>query len=153
MASHKFLIAVKLWLGISIFAYLIKAIRCMCGHTIDSFGDHLLECGHSSLQSRSHNALRDIIYHMLLVDDVGPRLEEHYSSTSFNHPGDVHHPNFTISKPAYFDVSIWNTMQPLYIIPSSTLAGAAAFAGEEEKDAAGRGSYRRISYPGRSMQK
>ena len=26
-------------------------------------------------------------------------------------------------------------MQPLYIIPSSTLAGAAAFAGEEEKDA------------------
>ena len=26
-------------------------------------------------------------------------------------------------------------MQPLYIIPSSTLAGAAAYAGEEEKDA------------------
>ena len=26
-------------------------------------------------------------------------------------------------------------MQPLYIIPSSTLAGAAAFAGKEEKDA------------------
>ena len=26
-------------------------------------------------------------------------------------------------------------MQPSYIVPSSTLAGAAAFAGEEEKDA------------------
>ncbi len=43
--------------------------------------------------------------------------------------------NFTNGKPAYFDVSIWNTMQPSYIIPSSTLAVAAAFAGEGEKDA------------------
>ena len=62
-------------------------------------------------------------------------LRERCSSTSFNRPGDVYHPNFTNAKPAYFEVSIWNTMQPSYIIPSSNLAGADAFAGEEEKDA------------------
>ena len=54
---------------------------------------------------------------MLLVDDAGSRLEERCSST-FNHPGDVYHPNFTNGKLAYFDVFIWNTKQPLYIIPS-----------------------------------
>ena len=134
-ASHEFVIAVKLWLEIPIFPDFSKAIRCMCGHTIDSFGDHLLGCGHGSLRSRRHNALRDIIYHMLLVDDAGSHLEEHCSTTSFNRPGDVYRPNFTNGKPAYFDVSIWNTMQPSYIIPASTLAGAAAFTGEEEKDA------------------
>ena len=75
-----------------------------------------------------------IVYHTLLVDDTDSRLEERCSSTYFNHLGDVYHLNFTNDKPTYFDVSIWNTMQPSYIIPSSTLAGAAAFAGEEEKD-------------------
>ena len=93
MASHEFVIAVKLWLGIPIFPDFPKAIRCMCGHTIDSFGDHLLGCGHGSLRSRRHNALHDIIYHTLLVDDAGSRLEERCSSTSFNRPRDVYHPN------------------------------------------------------------
>ena len=86
-----------------------------------------------SLRSSHHNTLRDITYHTLLVDDASSRLEERCSSTSFNHPGNVYHPNFTNGKPACFDVSIWNTMQPSYIVPISTLAGAAAFAGEEEK--------------------
>ncbi|XP_062518264.1 uncharacterized protein LOC134193447 [Corticium candelabrum] len=135
MASHEFVIAVKRWLGIPIFPDFPEAIRCMRGHTIDSFGDHLLECGHDSLRSRCHNAIRDIVYHTLLVDDAGSRVEECCSSTSFNRPGKVYHPNFTNGKPAYFDVSIWNTMQPSYIIPSSTLAEAAAFAEGEEKDA------------------
>ena len=81
----------------------------MCGHTIDSFGDHFLGCGHGSLQSRCHNALQDIISHTLLVD-AGSRLKERCSSTSFNRPGYVYHLNFTNGKPAYFDVSIWNTM-------------------------------------------
>ena len=60
MALHEFVIAVKLWLGIPISPDFPKAILCMCGHTIDSFGDHLLGCGHGSLRSRRHNALRDI---------------------------------------------------------------------------------------------
>ncbi len=49
MASHEFVIAVKLWPGIPIFPDFSKAIGCMCGQTIDSFGDHLLGCGHGSL--------------------------------------------------------------------------------------------------------
>ena len=75
MASHEFMIAVKLWLGIPLFPDFPKAICCMYGHAIDSFEDHLLGCRHASLQSRHHNALRDIIYHTLLVDDVGSRLK------------------------------------------------------------------------------
>ena len=68
MALHESAIAVKLWLGIPIFPDFFQATRCMCGHTIDSFGDHLL-------QFRCHNDLRDIMYHTLLVDDAGSHLE------------------------------------------------------------------------------
>ena len=70
MASHEFVIAVKLWLGIPIFPDFPKAIRGMCGHTIDSFGDHLLGCGlwsRYSLRSRRHNALRPSITRYLLM--------------------------------------------------------------------------------------
>ena len=37
-------------------------------------------------------------------------------------------------QPVYFDVCVWNTMQTTYILKSSTIVGAAAYAWEEEKD-------------------
>ena len=134
MASHEFVIAVKLWLGITVFPDFLKAIRCMCGHTTDLFGDHLLGCVHGSLRSRRHNALRDITRYllMMLVHALRSVAVALLSIVLGMH---VYHPNFTNGKPAYFDVSIWNTMQPSYIIQSSNFAGAAAFAGEEEKNA------------------
>ena len=70
MALHEFVVAIKLWLGISIFPAHPKPIRCACGSTIDAFGDHMLGCGHGHLRSKRHDALRDIVYHALLVDDA-----------------------------------------------------------------------------------
>ena len=48
--------------------------------------------------------------------------------------GDVYHPDFLLGRPAYFDITIRNSFQPSYVVHSAHCAGAAAAAGEIEKD-------------------
>ena len=74
--------------------------------------------------------IQDVIFHALLVDDDCACLEQRCRVESYNRPGDVYHLNFTNGQPAYFDISVWNTMQTTYILKSSTITDA----GEEEKD-------------------
>ena len=133
MAPHEITVALKLWLGIPIISPL-QSIRCSCGCVIDCFGDHVLGCGHGSLRSKRHDALRDIIYHALLVDNEGAQLEQRCGPDSTSRPGEIFHPDFADGRPGYFDVSIRITMQPAYVAKSAISAGAAAMAGEEEKD-------------------
>ena len=47
----------------------------------------------------------------------------------------IYHPDFTNGKPAFFDITVRNSLQPRYIVAAATSAGAAALAGEMEKDA------------------
>ena len=49
-------------------------------------------------------------------------------------PGDVYHPDFQHGRPAYFDVSVRSTTQTSHISFSSSCAGVAAAAQEEEKE-------------------
>ena len=44
MSRHEFSIAVRLWLGITLFPAHPSAVRCKCGQLMDGFGDHLLGC-------------------------------------------------------------------------------------------------------------
>ena len=47
---------------------------------------------------------------------------------------DVFYPDFLEGKPAYFDISVRNSMQLAYLTKSAYMAGAVTEAGEEEKD-------------------
>ena len=47
----------------------------------------------------------------------------------------IYHPDFINGKPAFFDITVRNSLQPSYIVAAATSAGAAALAGEMEKDA------------------
>ena len=49
-------------------------------------------------------------------------------------PGDVFHPDFEQGLPTYFDLTVRNSLQPLYIAQAAQHAGVAAEAGEKEKD-------------------
>ena len=49
-------------------------------------------------------------------------------------PGNVFHPDFLEGRPAYFDITVRNSLQPLYVTKSAVRAGAATEAGEEQKD-------------------
>ena len=39
-------------------------------------GDHLLGCGHGPLRIRRQDALRHVLYHALLIDHPGVRIEQ-----------------------------------------------------------------------------
>ena len=135
MSRHEFSIAVRLLLGITLFPAHPSAVRCKCGQLIDGFGDHLLGCRQIHLRSKCHDALRDVIFNALLVDDKGTLKEQRFSSDTSDRPGDVFHPNFLTGRPAYFDITVRNSFQPKFVSSSATAAGAAGLAGEMEKDA------------------
>ena len=133
MSQHKFLLAVKVWLGIPIFPTYPQFFRCACGQIIDQHGDHLLGCGNGPLWIKQHDTLRDTIWHALLMDNKEAVHEQHCGESN-NRPGDIYHPDFMLGKPAYFDVSVWNSLQPHNILRAAVVAGVANEVGEIEKD-------------------
>ena len=133
MNREEFVISSRVWLGLSIFPSPPNAIRCTCGRVLDNFGDHLLGCGRRALRTMRHNALRDVIYHHL-SDNNGCKLEQICGSSNYKRPGDIYHPDYLDGVPAYFDVTVRNSLLPQFVSLAATNPGAAAEAGEKEKD-------------------
>ena len=71
---------------------------------------------------------------MLLVDNKSARREQNCSANSYPHPGDIYYPDFLDGRPAFFDVTVRNSLQPVCISAAAFTAGAAAAAGEVDKD-------------------
>ena len=67
---------------------------------IDSFGDHILDCGNGPLRIRQHDAICDVIWYALFQDHSGCKKEQ-CCSTDLDHPRDVFHPDFQFGKPGY----------------------------------------------------
>ena len=78
--------------------------------------------------------MRDIVFHHLLSDDSGCKLEQGCSTFNYKKPGDIFHPDFLDGLPAYFDITVSNSLLPQFITVAATCPGAAADAGEKEKD-------------------
>ena len=131
MSRHEFVLALRLWLGVPVFP---TPVRCPCGQMVDRFGDHLLGCGHGPLRIRRHDALREIVYHALLNDHRGVRMEQRCLADRRDRPGDVYHPSFLNGRPAYFDLTVRNTLQPAFLARGAHVAGIAADAGVAAKD-------------------
>ena len=66
---HEFVIAIRTWLGISIFSLPPSSVLCCCGGTIDPFGDHLISCHRGPQRVQRHKALCEIIFQALLVEN------------------------------------------------------------------------------------
>ena len=133
MSRQEFVCSLWYWLGIPVFAS-TDSIRCSCGNVVDRFGDHLLGCGHGPMRIRRHDALCDIVFHALLQGNSGCKREQRCGS-GLDRPGDVYHPDFLYGKPAYFDVTVRNSLQGSLLSQSAVTAGVAASRGEVEKDA------------------
>ena len=101
---------------------------------MDCFDDHVLGCGHAPLRIKCHNAISEVIWQALLVDNRDSKRKQKCEGESNNRPGDVFHPDFLEDRPAFFDVSVRNSMQPSYVSKAAIKPGAAAEAGEIEKD-------------------
>ena len=127
----EFVVGLGLWRRIPLFPL---SPLCVCLTSIDQFGDHILECSHSPMRIRRHDALVDIVCHALSQSHSGVLKEQRVSYEDNSRPGDVYHPDFQHGRPAYFDVSVRSTTQPSHISFSSSCAVVAAAAGELAKD-------------------
>jgi len=72
---------------------------------IDQFYDHLLGCSLGPLLIQHHDAFVNIAHHALLQDHPGVLREQGITSDQ-SRPGDIYHPDFTLGRPAYFDLSV-----------------------------------------------
>ena len=133
MLQHEFIVAIRLWLGISIFlaASSNNASRCECGQVINRFGGHLLMCSYDSTMLKRHNALCDILWYALLSDNNSCRREQNCSANHQSCPGDIYHPHFLSGNPAFW----YHCPQFIAFVCAAAIeAGAAGNAGEMEKD-------------------
>ena len=78
--------------------------------------------------------LRQVLYHALLNDHPGVRIEQRCASDRQLRPGDFFHPSFQNGKPGYFDITVRNTLQPAFLMRGAEQAGVAAEAGVAVKD-------------------
>ena len=103
MSRHDFIVAIKLWLAVHLCPTDSIAQICVCAYVpfLDIFGDQLLGCGYVI---KCHDALHDVLWHALLVNNKGARRERRCSGVSQYRPGDVYHPDFLNGKSFYFDV-------------------------------------------------
>ena len=121
MSSQEFVCFLRYWLGVPLFS-----VCCPCGSVVDQFGDHLLGCGHGPMSICWHNALRDVIYHALLQDNIGCCKEQRCAGSRLDCPGVVFHSDFVHGKPAYFDVTVRCPLQNSLFGWSAVSAGVAA---------------------------
>ena len=61
-------------------------------------------------------------------------MEQRCLADRRDRPGDVYHPSFLNGRPAYFDLTVRNTLQPAFLARGAHVAGIAADAGVAAKD-------------------
>ena len=69
MPHREFVVSLHIWLGIPLSPADLGSKRCSCGQILDKFGDHLLGCSQNNIRTRRHDALFDVLFHALLVDN------------------------------------------------------------------------------------
>ena len=63
------------------------------------------------------------------------RMEQRCRGDRQSRPGDAFHPSFKNNRPAYFDITVRNTLQPAFLTQATERPGIAAEAGVVAKDA------------------
>ena len=83
------------------FPSLPASVLRSCGQHIDTFVDHLLDCGFGLESTRRHNALAKVILQVLLVENRIVMREMRCNGSTESRPGDGFHPDFLEGRPAH----------------------------------------------------
>ena len=89
MPHTEFVVSLHIWLGIPLFPSDLGSKRCSCGQILDKFGAHLLGCGQNNIRTRRHDALCDVLFHALLVDNGNCRKEQRCNTDTCARLGDI----------------------------------------------------------------
>ena len=76
MSRQEFVSALRLRLGMSVSSPPPSSVTCPCRQVLDRFGDHAFGCGSGPLGIKCHDALCNILFQNLLVDNAGTRREQ-----------------------------------------------------------------------------
>ena len=68
------------------------------------------------------------------MDNRGVIREQWCGASNNKQPGDLFHPNFSLGKPGYFDISVRSSLQSQFLSKASEYPGATGDAGEIDKD-------------------
>ena len=66
---REFVVSLHIRLGIPLFPADLGSKRCSCGQILNKVGDHLLGCGQNNIRTRRHDAICDVLFHALLVNN------------------------------------------------------------------------------------
>ena len=133
MELEEFQVAVKWWLGMD------TSPQQRCPHCHDHqhpLGHHAVTCKGGGDAVIRHNALRDVFAQLCHRACLGGQLEVGYGSggdVSNSRPADFLVPNWTLGKPAAFDLTVVSPLNSNTLIEAGTTSGSAAGKAEVRK--------------------
>ena len=105
-------------------------------HQLDPLGHHAVTCKGGGDAVIRHNALRDVFAQFCHRARLGGQLEVGYGSggdVSNSRPADFLVPNWTLGKPATFDLTVVSPLNSNTLIEAGATSGSAAGKAEVRK--------------------
>ena len=127
MEPEEFQVAVKWWLGMDTSPQQ-RCPHCH-DHQLDPLGHHAVTCKGGGDAVIRHNALRDVFAQFCHRARLGGQLEVGYGSggdVPNSRPADFLVPNWTLGKPAAFDLTVVSPLNSNTLIEAGTTSGSAA---------------------------
>ena len=116
-------VAIKWWLGLDTSC---GSICPLCpGRVLDSLGHHALTCKRGGDVVIRHNKLRDTLAetyrraHLSVTVEAGSNLSKDHSHTR---PADILVPNWSLGKPAAFDLSVTSPLNSNVLLEAGLVA-------------------------------
>ena len=130
--ASEFQVAIKWWLGLDTSC---GSICPLCPEKVrDPLGHHALTCKRGGGVVTRHNKLRDTLAetcrraHLSVKVEAGSNLSKDHSHTR---PADILVPNWSLGKPAAFDLSVTSPLNDNILLKVGFGAGQAARATEQ----------------------
>ena len=134
MEPEEFQVALKWWLGMDTSPQQ-RCPHCH-DHQLDPLGHHAVTCKGGGDAVIWHNALRDAFAQFCHRARLGGQLEVGYESVgdvSNSRPADFLVPNWTLGKPAAFDLTVVSPLNSNTLIEAGATSGSAAGKDEVRK--------------------
>ena len=134
LQPSEFQVVIKWWLGLDTLCGSICPLHP--GRVLDPLGHHALTCKHGGDVVIRHNKLRDTLAetcrraHLSIKVEAGSNLTQDHSHIS---PADMLVPNWSLGKPAVFDLSGMSPLNSNVLLEAGLAAGQAARATEQRK--------------------
>ena len=126
-------VILKWWLGLPLTP---ESTPCpLCHHNMDAWGHHMLTCRSGGDVITRHNQLRDCIADFCHKACLSPQIEKGSGilPKDQSRPADILVPNWSLSRPAAFDIKVINPLNLQFIQEAAQTCGHAAEMGEEAK--------------------